>query len=113
MLQRDQRMTVIFEWAGELPEQRQPPILVRHQEISVLARPCNRNVRVVPPDPAVVCRRVIIADLVHHHHVILQAEESMGEARRNVKLASTFGGKFCRNMLTVGGRSTSDVYSDV
>ena len=73
----------------------------------------NRNVRIVPANSAIVRRRIIIGDLIHHHHVILQGEKSMGEAHRNVKLAPGFGRKFCRNMLTKRRRAASYIHGDI
>ena len=106
-------MAVIGKRTGEFLEQWKSPILVGGDDVGVLERPWNCNVRIVPANAAIMRRRIIIGDLVHHHDVILQGEESMGEAHRNVKLAPGFGRKFCRNMLTEGRRAASDIHGDI
>src|SRR5215510_10077689 len=86
--QRHKRMAIVLEWAAKFPEQRKPPILVRHDDIRIVAWPGNRDVEIIPADAAVLRRSVIIADLVHHDDVVLQGEEAMGETHGDVKLAS-------------------------
>jgi hypothetical protein len=58
--QRAQRMAVIFERAGEFLEQRESSILVGHDDIGVLERPCNSEIRVAPANPTIVHRRIKI-----------------------------------------------------
>src|SRR5262249_34439274 len=111
--QRHERMAVISKRTREFLEQRESPILVGRDDISVLERPRNCDVRVIPANPAIIRWRIIIGDLVHDYHIALQGEVSMCKAHRNIKLSARFGRKFCRNMLPKSRRTASDVHRDI
>jgi hypothetical protein len=108
--QRRERMAIIAERTREFLEHRKSPILVGDDDVSVLQRPWKRNVRIVPANPAIVCR---CGDFIHHNDVVLQSEESVGKAYGNVNLAPGFGREFCRNILTKRRRAASYIHGHI
>src|SRR5262245_61405549 len=51
--------------------------------------------------------------LIHHHRVILQGDESMGEPHWNEHLAPGFGRDFHRNMLAERRRAAAYIHCDI
>src|SRR5262245_25652393 len=89
--QRRKWMAVVGKRTDEFLQQRKSPILIGSDDVRVLERPWNSNLRVIPADATVTRGRVIIRDLVHEYDVILQGEVSMCKAHRNVNLPSSIG----------------------
>src|SRR5262245_66486856 len=94
--QRHERMAIISKRTREFLEQRESPTLVGRNDISVLERPRNCDVRVIPANPAIIRWRIIMGDLVHEYHIALKGKGSRWKSHRTIKLTGRIRRKLAR-----------------
>src|ERR1035438_256985 len=106
-------MAIIRKWTLEVFEAWKSSVLIRFNDIGVLERPWKGNIWVIPANPVLMSRRIIIGHFVRHESIFLQGDKPMGETGRNVKLLPAIGRELNRNILSEARRAVSYVHCDV
>jgi hypothetical protein len=76
-------------------------------------RPGDRQVRVIPNDPALTVRRVLAIDLIEDLAVVSDRAVAVSEAAGHPKLFATLCGQFGAYKLALSGRACADIHRDI